>query len=338
MAANINETNGRYSLYSLKQVAWHGLGQVVQKAASMKEVIEMSGLNYNVVKTEAHAHFPNGNSRPIPGTFATYRGDTDQILGTVGSDYTVVQNIKAFDFLDNVLGQGMFDIETAGALGKGETIFVTAKVPGHIKLGTSGDIVDKYIVFTTSHDGSSPVRGMLTPIRIVCSNTLNMALNNKSNSFVVKHTINAQKKIDKGLELMKLSNVYFNEMEETLNAMRKVTVPDEHVRTHACSIILNKDEMFLYHQNGNDLNTLGDKVSTYKRNRIHEMETSIFRGPGQEFHKNTGLWLFNGVTSYYGNTVTYSNKEDRFMSLTDGTAKKEAQKLFDKIAAKALSL
>ena len=327
------------NLYSRKGLAWDGLGNEVHNAKTMQEVIKTSGLDFNVVKTEAYAHFPNGNSRPIPGTYATYRADTDQILGTVGKDYTVVQNTKAFEFLDDVLGQGMFDVETAGALNGGRTIFVTAKVPGHMRLGNGDDIVNKYILFTSSHDGSSPVRGMLTPIRVYCANTLNMAIkgDTKTNSFTLKHTKEIHKKIDMGLTLMKMSNLYFTEMEETLNAMIKVTIPDEHVRRHAASIILNKDEQALYVQNGFDLNTLGS-VSSYKKNQIRDIEKSIFRGPGQEFHKNTGLWLFNGVTSYYGNTVTYSNQTDRFMSLTDGNAKKESQKLFDKIVAKALTM
>ena len=337
MASNINENNGRYSLYSLKSIPWHGLGTIVQEQPKyMSEVINLSGLNFTVAKRQSVIDISDDllpKYRSVPGAYATYRTDNGVIFGAVGTDYTIVQNVVAFDFLDKVLGEGLFKIETAGALGNGEVIFVTAKVPGHIKLGKTGnDIVDKYIVFTTSHDGSTPVRAMLTPIRVVCANTLNMALNNNSNSFTVKHTKNAQKKIDKGLELMGLSNIYFNDMEETLNAMTKVLIRDESVRGHCCKIILNDVEFKAYEKNDYDFNTLGG-ISTYKKNRVHEMETSVFQGPGQDLHMNTGLWLFNGITSYYGNTVTYANQEDKFRTLSDGSAQKEVQKLFNKIVA-----
>ena len=336
---NFNKLTGKYAMYSLRELPWHTKGTVLENPPkTMKEVVELSGVDYEVKKEQVKIHILDkyGNAtyyKNVPKCFATYRTDTNEVFAAVGSDYEVVQNIDAFTFIDNVLGEGLFDIETAGVLGKGETIFVTAKVPGHMKLGNGDDIVNKYILFTNSHDGSSTVKAMLTPVRVVCNNTLNAALRNNTNSISFKHTKNIKDKLNKGLELMKLSNTYFNEMEIVLNQMRKITVKEDDILPLTCNIVLTSKELELFNANNYDLNTL-EEVSTFKKNKIDAIIGSILHGPGQDLHTNTALWYFNGVTSYYGNTISYKDDNDKFKSLTSGTANTEVQRLFNKITAK----
>jgi hypothetical protein len=108
------------------------------------------------------------------------QADTDEVLGVVGNDYEVVQNVNAFDFFDAIVGgkDGIL-YETAGALGKGERIFITAKLPDYIRIGRD-DLIKQYLFLTTSHDGYGSITAAFTPIRIVCQNTLNAALRNHS--------------------------------------------------------------------------------------------------------------------------------------------------------------
>lgn len=86
----------------------------------------------------------------------------------MGKDYLIVQNAEAFEFFDAIVGNGNgIQYETAGALGNGERIFITAKLPDYIRVGNGDDVVEKYIFLTTSHDGSGSITAAFTPIRIV---------------------------------------------------------------------------------------------------------------------------------------------------------------------------
>lgn len=99
----------------------------------------------------------------------------------MGRDYQIVQNADAFAFFDAIVGgeDGIL-YETAGALGNGERIFITAKRPDYICVGNGDDITEKYIFLTTSHNGTGSITAAFTPVRIVCQNTLNAALGNMS--------------------------------------------------------------------------------------------------------------------------------------------------------------
>ena len=130
----------------------------------------------------------------VPDYYATVRTDTEQVLGVIGNDYEVVQNVNAFSFFDSIISRNGIQYKTAGALGKGERIFITAKLPDYIKVGRN-DLIEQYLFLTTSHDGSGSITIAFTPVRIVCHNTLNAALKNSSNSIKIRHTASAAEKL-----------------------------------------------------------------------------------------------------------------------------------------------
>jgi phage/plasmid-like protein (TIGR03299 family) len=175
---NYNEDTGKHSFFSVKEKAWHGLGQIVEQYPTSAEAIQFAGLDYEVEKRPL---FTNGLNNELAGTvmgihvpkteiptyFATVRNDNNEVLGVVGKDYEVVQNVDAFTFFDAIVGGGDgIQYETAGALGKGERIFITAKLPGYIRVGNS-DLIEQYLFLTTSHDGFGSITAAFTPIRIV---------------------------------------------------------------------------------------------------------------------------------------------------------------------------
>ena len=176
---NYNEQKGTYSFYSLKELPWHGLGTIVEEAKTPSEILEIANMDYRVELAPLYASFiPNGavtcekdlitgeykgyyrsGNESIPYSikkkgeliktnYATYRTDTLDILGVVGSRYECVQNDVAIDFIFNVLhNQDIINkndiiIDTAGVLGKGERIFVTAKLPDFI---IAKDLINNYI-------------------------------------------------------------------------------------------------------------------------------------------------------------------------------------------------
>ncbi|HWJ30034.1 MAG TPA: DUF932 domain-containing protein, partial [Flavisolibacter sp.] len=142
---NYNEQTGKYSFFSVKEKPWHCLGLIVQDYPTSREAIKFAGLDYRVEKRKLFTldnnnHFASTDKRraevEVPNSFATMRTDTEQMLGVVGRDYEVVQNEDAFSFFDAIVGgAGGIHYETAGALGKGERIFITAKLPDYIKVG-----------------------------------------------------------------------------------------------------------------------------------------------------------------------------------------------------------
>ncbi|GAB3665361.1 DUF932 domain-containing protein [Echinicola marina] len=143
---NFNEATGKHSFFSVQQKAWHGLGQIVTDHPTSAEAIIHAGLDFEVEKrkllTKADKLLAGDDGLlvgseelNVPDYFATVCTDNNAVLGVVGKDYQVVQNCDAFAFFDSIVGGDGIAYETAGALGKGERIFITAKLPDYIRVG-----------------------------------------------------------------------------------------------------------------------------------------------------------------------------------------------------------
>ena len=182
MAHNLhfNEQTGKHSFFSVQEKAWHGLGQIVEDYPTSAEALTVAGLDFTVRKAPNIHRLPDGREEISKTSFFTYRTDNGAILGgKLGADYQIVQNTDAFTFFDEIVGGDGIMYETAGALGQGERIFITAKLPDYIRVGNN-DLIEKYLFLTTSHDGFGSITAAFTPIRVVCNNTLNAALQNCS--------------------------------------------------------------------------------------------------------------------------------------------------------------
>ena len=175
MAHNLNEANGKTSMMYVNEVPWHKLGTKLENPATAAEAIQAAGLDFNVVKKTLTTTAPD---LPVVGHYATVRTDNLQVLGVVGSRYEPIQNRDAFTTFDELVGEGEAIYHTAGVLGKGERIWILAKLPDYIRVN-GDDLVEKFLLLTNSHDGSGPVRVKLTPIRVVCENTLTVALDGR---------------------------------------------------------------------------------------------------------------------------------------------------------------
>jgi phage/plasmid-like protein (TIGR03299 family) len=177
---NFNNDTQRYSFVSAKEPAWHHLGQILDHVFTAKEAIEFGGLDFTVEKQRLITE----KWLDVPDYFATVRQDNNDVLGLVGKDYTIVQNRDVFSFFDQIVGTGKAIYETAGCLGKGGMIFITAKLPEKIVIGNDGPI-ENYLVLCSSHDGSMAITAFFTPVRVVCQNTLNAAFSNNTNRVTI---------------------------------------------------------------------------------------------------------------------------------------------------------
>src|SRR4030095_15906204 len=230
---NFNEQTGKHSFFSVKEKAWHGLGQIVQDYPTSTEALQFAGLDYEVTKEDIYTSY-NCDGQPMDFTkrikthFATIRKDTGDVLGVVGKDYEIVQNKDAFTFFDSIVGGDGIQYETAGALGKGERIFITAKLPDYIKVGND-DLIEQYLFLTTSHDGFGSITAAFTPIRIVCNNTLNAAFRNCSNSIKIRHTSNVKERLEQAHKVMGISYKLSEYLQTSFNQWSKVRISDKQV-------------------------------------------------------------------------------------------------------------
>ncbi len=309
MAHNLNETNGRVSFAST-QKAWHSLGQIVNGAMTSTQALELAGLNFTVEKTDALAEV-NGKLFPMDGKFITYRADTNVPLGVVGERYQIVQNKDAFAFFDNIIGGEAAIYETAGALGKGERIFISAKMPEFIRIEGTDDVTEIYVLLTNSHDGSGSVVAAITPIRVVCQNTLNAALSNYKNKVSIRHTVNAKNNLEQAQHLLKITHAYTSEISQAFNHLAKKSVTDAQVKKLV-------EDVF--------------KSEKLDSTRIKNIQEAIFSsyntGVGQELIMGTAWGAYNGITHYLDHTKKYKDEDVKFNNILFGQSAQVQQKAF----------
>lgn len=336
---NFNNRTGKYSFFSVKEKAWHNLGQIIQEYPTSEDAIKFAGLDYEVEKsplfTKGAGIIENSNGiemidseLEVPNYFANIRTDNNTVLGVVGKDYQIVQNREAFSFFDSIVGGGNGILyETAGALGNGERIFITAKLPDYIRVGNGDDITEKYIFLTTSHDGSGSITAAFTPVRIVCQNTLNASLKNMSNVVRIRHTAGAKQRLDDAHKVMGLANKLSTELESTFNHWAKIKVGDDEMKKLIQLALCPNKETLNHLRKGNF-----DDVSTVFKNTVDDAFAYAMISESQQMKttKGTLFGAYNSVTGYFQNVRSYKDNEAKLQSIVlGGTAQLKSQKAFD---------
>lgn len=338
MAHNLfyDDQTQQHSFFSVKEKAWHGLGKIVQDYPTSADALRFAGLHYTVVKRPLFTYdTENFNANPetdisipevqVDNYFATVRTDNDTVLGVVGKDYAVVQNVDAFSFFDSIVGGDGIQYETAGALGKGERIFITAKLPSYIKVG-SDDLIEQYLFLTTSHNGFGSITAAFTPVRIVCNNTLNAALANHSHAIKIRHTANAKQKLEQAHRLMGITNNLSHQLEEVFNSWSKIRITDSEVKKLIQHAMVPNKEVLQNLQAGKD-----DEISTLFKNIVGTVHEYALASPTQQMEttKGTLFGAYNAITGYFQNVRQYKNDEAKLKSIfLGGTAQLRAQSAF----------
>lgn len=184
---------------------WHGLGTMVEEAPDSREALIAVGLDWDVVQRPVFTQ----DGVKVPGYFANVRQQDGSILGVVTSRYKVVQNRDAFAFTDALLGDGV-RYETAGSLMGGRKTWILAKLPTRYII--QGEQILPYLVFSNTHDGSGAIKIAMTPIRVVCNNTLNLALDTANRSWSIHHTGDIAAKLEDARETLFMAEDYMNEL------------------------------------------------------------------------------------------------------------------------------
>jgi len=336
---NYNERTGRYSFFSVQQKAWHNLGQIVEQYPTSAEAIKYAGLDYKVIKAPLYTkgtgisidnggEIKEGGNIIVPDQYATIRTDNNAVFGVVGKDYQIVQNADAFAFFDAIVGGGDGILyETAGALGKGERIFITAKLPDYIRVGNGDDVTEKYIFLTTSHDGTGSITAAFTPIRIVCQNTLNAAIGNMSNVIRIRHTSGAKQRLEDAHKVMGLANQLSTQLESIFNQWTKVRITDSEVKKLIqLALCPNKETLDAIKKGAED------ELSTVFKNTVEDAFAYAMIADTQQMDTTRGTLFgaYNAVTGYYQNVRSYKDDETKVQSIVmGGTAQNKAQKAFE---------
>ena len=213
------------SMFYVRETPWHGLGTKVEEAVSSKEALAAAGLNWNVVQEKLYTQ----DGKCVAGFYANVRDSDNKVLGVVTNRYKIVQNREAFAFTDSLLGKGV-RYETAGSLKEGRKTWILARLPKAYRLAE--DKVMPYLVFSNSHDGSGAIKVAMTPIRVVCNNTLNLALQRADRIWTANYTGNMESKLEDARLTLFMAENYMNELSKEAGKLSRRKVSDSEVEEY----------------------------------------------------------------------------------------------------------
>lgn len=237
MAANVE------TMFSVRQKPWHGLGTIVMEAPTSADALKLAGLDWQVLQEPIYTEF----GELIENYRANVRNSDRKVLGVVSDRYKVVQNVDAFSFTDELLGKGV-RYETAGSLQEGKKVWLLARLPREYII--AGERISPYLVFSNTHDGSGSVKVAVTPVRVVCNNTLNLALDTASRSFSMIHTGNIQDKIQEAKDTLFMAEEYMDRLGAEFEQLRRQKITDAEVKEYISLLLpMEKDSTKLQSKN-----------------------------------------------------------------------------------------
>lgn len=343
MAHEIEYRDDKYSYVENGKngLAWHKLGVAYDRPLTAAEAIKGCRADYNVVSRpissltqEQIASIRNGEMVKIdPSQIedelrAITREDTNKILSVASSKYQILQNAKAFEFVDYItsgeLGK-QATIDAAGVLMDGKKIFITAKFSESLKMpGSNEDMVDMYLVFTNGFDKQSPICCMTTPIRVVCNNTLNAAFNNNHGRIRFKHYGDIHSRLDikeenikHAASCLKIFDSYTQSLLQGIETLGNKKISHEQAENIIKFVFCPENMKSKLVTKNYDIND--NDFSVRYKNTVKGVINSLDHGIGQEIvETGTGLWLFNGLTTAVQNHMRFTSEAKKFESLMDG--------------------
>lgn len=282
------------SMFSAREVPWHGLGKITDDVLTAEDALKAAGLDWEVKLVSTYAQIGKSKIK-IPDRFATVRTSDDTLLGSVGGRYTVCQNRDAFAFADALVDSGDAKYETAGSLAGGKVVFLTMKVPNGILIGGE-DKCEFYIMLRNSHNGSTRIGVFVTPIRVVCQNTLSLGIAQAQQRWEMRHDRSLEGKLAEARNTLQLTFDYIHEFEVMGNELISTKVTDAELTAILEAAIPARPKT---------PEVISEIVGMY-----HDSPTNSYQG--------TGWGAFNAVTEYFDHVRETRSLEARFTSIMDG--------------------
>lgn len=295
MAANVEEM-----FYVGRKKPWHGLGTSVENAPSSSEAIRLAGLDWIVEPNPIYL----ADGTEIIGQKANIRSKDNSVLGIVSDRYQIVQNSEAFEFVDSLLEEGVV-YETAGSLRNGRAVWLLARMP---ETQILDDKLEPYLCFTNTHDGTGAIRACATPVRVVCSNTLNFALNTAKRSWSTKHVGDIAAKLAEARTTLGLANQYILALQKDAELLAAQKVTDAEVDAMLDAIYLVKPD--------------DSDVRKAKIARAKESFFTCLSAPDIANYKGTAFAVMNAATDFVDHAqpmrLTQNFEENRWGQIIVG--------------------
>lgn len=298
MAANVE------SMFYVREKPWHGLGTKISEAPASIDALIYAGLDWKVMQKDVYTY----DGTLIPGYKVNLRDTDNAALGIVSDRYKVVQNEEAFQFTDDLLGEGV-TYETAGSLQGGRKIWMLAKMPHRYII--AGDEITPYMVVMNAHDGSSGIKVAMTPIRVVCQNTLNLALNTAKRVWTTKHTENVMSRVHEARETLQLAESYMSELGKKIDELSRIKLTDRKVMEYM-------QEFFPVTM---------DLSEAQRKNNLHllsDMKRRYFDAPDLAHVGKNGYRFINAVSDFATHAEpirkTKNYSENLFLRTVEGNA------------------
>ena len=266
------------TMFSLREKPWHGLGTVVMDAPDSWSALRLAGLDWTVGQRNVFTE----DGFIIPGYKVNVRESDLATLGIVSDKYRVVQNEEAFEFTDDLLEEGV-RYETAGSLQGGKKVWILAKMPEKYEI--LGDEVEPYFLLMNSHDGSGSFTVAMTPVRVVCSNTLNLALKSAPRIWSSRHTTNVLSRMDEAQETFIKVRNYMDALDDEIERLAA-----KHLSGQAVSRILS--EFFPVTE---DMSSIQKKNSI---RQLNDLKSRYFEAPDLKDMGHNGYRLVNAVSDF----------------------------------------
>lgn len=298
MSANVE------TMFSVREKPWHGLGNVVEDAPSSEDALRLAGLDWKVIQRDVYTE----DGFHIPGYKVNVRDSDLSTLGIVTDRYQVVQNEEAFKFTDNLLSEGV-TYETAGAIQNGRKVWILARLPQ--KYIIAGDEITPYFLLMNSHDASCGIKAAMTPIRVVCQNTLNLALSSAKRVWTTKHTENIFNRMNEARETIIFAEQYMGELGKEIDSLRKIKLSNQKVLEYM-------NELFPVTQ---------DMTDVQKKNNeklLEDMKMRYFDAPDLKDVGNNAYKFVNAVSDFATHAQpirkTKNYRENLFIKTVEGNS------------------
>lgn len=333
--------------------AWHGLGEAFDNPMTIEFAMEKSHSNFVVNKQPVAGLTPEIvemirrgepidasllNSCIINGSTCNMRMDTEEVFAVTSDKYGVVQNADAFRFINNICGvsDDAPVIDTMGVLSDGTT-FASIRMKSLYDLGKN-DEVDMYIIVKNSFNNKEALSVFTAYQRVVCQNTLNAAFKGAESKLFIRHTKNANNRLNDFEDAARTLGFYQKYREafiENMERLKTIKLSDKECEKIICKTLMGNEMFNFYADSGYNLNC--DDLGTRTKNTIAKAIEVLHDGVGQKecADKGTGLWLYNGITTLFANHTEYKGQEKKFNSIFGGNADDKQQKVFESILSLA---
>lgn len=278
--------DGTSAFFSARELPWHKLGTVTAGALTAQEAIVAAQQDWLVEKRPIFAKLEDGTLIPVADKFATVRNHPKAgyaALGVVGNQYVPVQNEEAFEILDAIRDDSGAVYETAGSLYNGKRVFISMKLPNTLKFAGGQDNVELYILASNSHDSSTAFQLMVTPIRVVCANTLAMALSNHKRIINLKHTRNVKSRVTEARDALGLTFAYVEEFEKQVEKLINAPMTNSEFNSYIEKVYKVKNTT---------------KKQETRTEKVQQEVRALWNAPTQENVKGTQWAAYNAVVEY----------------------------------------